>query len=218
MSGDPVGGSQGGGGVDTAVVSTPPTTPRGADWAPRSRACIVQGAPGDPAPWDSWCGCPLRVPEIQGLASQPLRWHGRSHGTHNHRRDAGSNAASPTGQPRLGPGTFIVTEANVSPVFFAQIQSGLPIMTPSHQHERQSHQVAPRNAQLSHLGGQRRSLTGMSGKCRSPRAVIQSDASQVCPALTWSVTSRRARRDRRSHPQRPAPPRPVPRSVPVTTP
>jgi hypothetical protein len=101
--------------ADTAVVSATTTTPRGADWAPRSRACIVQGAPRDPAPWDSWCGCPLRVPEIQGLAGQPLRWHGRSHGTHNHRRDAG-------------------------------------IMTPSHQHERQSHQVAPRNAQLSHLG------------------------------------------------------------------
>jgi hypothetical protein len=37
--------SQGGGVADTAVVSAATTTPRGADWAPRSRACIIQGAP-----------------------------------------------------------------------------------------------------------------------------------------------------------------------------
>src|SRR5882757_2698415 len=36
-SGDPGGGSQGGGGADTGVVSAPTTTPRGASWAPRSR-------------------------------------------------------------------------------------------------------------------------------------------------------------------------------------
>ncbi|MDT7697080.1 MAG: hypothetical protein QOI75_6447 [Pseudonocardiales bacterium] len=41
----------------------------------------------------------------------------------NHRRDAGGNAASPPARPGGDPGASIVTETNVSPVFFAQIQT-----------------------------------------------------------------------------------------------